>query len=227
MLKDENGISEYSFTPITNSADTVWCKASNDEDKDLCITMAQSIAKIQEICSTSDKSKKVIYPTWHRSVSPTGKESYNQRDNDLKSWFNKKTELLAKRSSKLHNHAAKQSPATVLAGLLQKYGDILEDINVNPNSRRVTPSVPALRQQNNVAESMLAWLDEIRATEDTPPLVCDKYYSKDYADYRAKKLQEIIDLATSISVAMIDLNAPKEHYKNLKLTETGMFETTS
>lgn len=227
MIKDENGIAEYSFASVTNNADTVWCKSSNDEDRDLCITMAQNISHLQEICSTSDKKKKVMFPTTKRSVSPTGKESYNVHENNIVKWYRNKTELLGKRSSKLHDRQSKQSPEVVLSGLLQKYGDILEDINVSPNSRRVTPSIPALKQQNKVALSLLDWLDDLVAQEDIPPLTHDKYHNKEYDGLRADKMNQIIELAKSISVALIDTNAPKEHFKDIQMNSSGLFEVKS
>lgn len=227
MIKDDNGIAEYSFTPVTNNADTVWCKSSNDEDKDLCITMAQNISHLQEICSTSDRKKKIMFPTTKRSVSATGKESYNVHESNIGKWYRNKTELLGKRSSKLHDRQSKQSPEVVLSGLLQKYGDILEDINVSPNSRRVTPSIPALKQQNKVALSLLDWVDDLVAQEDIPPLTHDKYHNEEFDGLRADKMHKIIELAKSISVALIDKNAPKEHFKDIQMNSSGLFEIKS
>jgi hypothetical protein len=107
---------------------------------------------------------------------------------------------------------------------LQKYGDILEDINVSPNSRRVTPSIPALKQQNKVALSLLDWVDDLVAQEDIPPLTHDKYHNEEYDQLRADKMQKIIELAKSISVALIDTNAPKEHFKDIQMNSNGLFE---
>ncbi len=217
---------EYRYRPQTNQADTIWCKSSNSQDKDLCITMAQNIAKIQEICSTLDNQKRIELPIWQKQTNNVGKQSIKPRIHGLKEWYNKRTELLAKKSSKFHSSASRQSPATVLAGMLQKYGDILEDINVNPNSRKITPSVAQLQQQNNVAESLLEWIHQLINHEDVPGLQVDRFHNNEHDGYRASKIKKIYDLAKSITIDAIDESEPTKHWQNLKLTSTGLFEST-
>lgn len=214
----------YRYASVTNSADTVWCKASNDDDRDMCHTMIKNIQAIVETCSSKANYKKVVYPTFHRSVSETGKESFNKRDNDLSKWFNKRTPILAKAPSKNYQKQSTQTPAEALAGIVAKFNDILQDIDVNPRSRKITPSEQQLKLLNSVSDSLLYWFEKTNNNEDEPPLTHDAYHNDTFRDFRAKQIDKILDFAKSIEINLVDTNAPKEHFKDIQMNSSGLFE---
>jgi hypothetical protein len=125
----------------------------------------------------------------------------------LADWYRKQIPELAKKTSKNYIGARKQSPEVVLQSQIQKYQDMLRDINNNPNSsRRATQSTKMLAQQNNVAISLLKWYEDLMAkdSEVNVPLIMDKFHSEEWRNMRMNQGKVINELAKSIWVDAIE-----------------------
>ena len=215
---------EYRFKRDYNAADTTWCKATNEEDKRIAITMSKNISMLAELAG-----KKKVVVTIMTHTNDGRKDIYGYKNYNLADWYRKKTSALAKKSSKNYGKAYKQSPEVVLISQIQKYQDMLRDINNNPQStRRATQSVPMLRQQNNVSISLMDWYQDLMEKDAMVivPLVMDKFHSEEWRNMRMNQGAVIKELAKSIWVDAIEEGKKDPLYKNVKLASTGLFEVT-